>query len=100
MGKAGSEHKRPIQWVGVGEGLSSLRPPETNGGFWCSALALVRSKYLYTPVYYLRGVIFDRNGVAGGDTAKGNIPRSRRNPVAIQGSVRVGGKVACMKGLF
>ena len=46
-GKAGSEHKRPIQWVGACEGLSSLRLPETNGRFWCSALALVRSKYLY-----------------------------------------------------
>ena len=29
------------------EGLSSLRPPEINGGFRCSASVHIRSKYLY-----------------------------------------------------
>ena len=56
-GQKRNEHKRPIRRVEVGGGLSSLRPPEINGGGRCSASDPIRSKYLYARLQQVRSLI-------------------------------------------
>ena len=82
---AGSEHKRPIQWVGVGGRLNSLRPPEINGWEKTDLMVPIRSKHLYARLLPA-GVIFDRRGVAGGDAVKGRATAGEQ-PASFRGEV-------------